>query len=346
MKKQVTMTAMMIAWLLSLPTEALCQTTVTAGKDVKSIGVTEATEGAQETVTEIDEEGQEVTADEGSTVRVTGNAPEEGKVARLKLTVSKEPEIEVVKVKSIVVKGNKSVIVGKSIKMKSKIKPADADNKDVTWSVQDYDKNTKKTLATSKRASISRSGKLKGRKNGYVIVTATAQDGSNVTGTMIVHVKKKASTNSGFAGFSIDEDEPYEPDEDEWTDLSIVADTEGTEALKNEIKKTEGSIDALSILPEDVKAEIGEEYTKVNETVTVKINTGMVSYKFRKRFQTTFEEEDIVMCLFAIPGANGKIEWILVTGEADEDGDICMTLTEAEYDKLAGKEVVLVIVNK
>ena len=114
-------TTMMIAMLLSVPTGALCQTTVTAGKNVQSIGVTAAAEGAQETITLIEEEGQEVTAAEGSTVRVTGNAPEEWKAARLKLTVSKEPEIEVVKVKSIVVNGNKSVIVGKSIKMKSNI---------------------------------------------------------------------------------------------------------------------------------------------------------------------------------------------------------------------------------
>ena len=58
------------------------QTTVTAGKDVKAIGVKAATEGAQETVTEIDEEGQAVPAAVGSTVRVIGNAPEEGKAVR------------------------------------------------------------------------------------------------------------------------------------------------------------------------------------------------------------------------------------------------------------------------
>ena len=101
MKKQVTMTAMMIAMLLLVPTRALCQTTVTAGKNVQSIGVTAADEGAQEVVTQIQQEDQSVTAAEGSTVRVTGNAPQAGKVAQLKLTISKDPESEVVKVQSI-----------------------------------------------------------------------------------------------------------------------------------------------------------------------------------------------------------------------------------------------------
>ena len=184
MKKRVTVTTMMMAVLLSWPTEALCQTTVTAGKNVQAIGVTADPEGGTETVTEIDDEGWEVSAAEGSTVRVVGKAPEAGKVARLKLTISKAPENEEVKVQTIEVKGNSSVIVGKSIKMESAIMPIDADNKEVTWSVQDYNTETNAPLTTNERATISTNGTLTGKKAGDVKVTATAQDDSNVTGSI------------------------------------------------------------------------------------------------------------------------------------------------------------------
>jgi len=316
------------------------QTTVTAGKDVKAIGVKAATEGAQETVTEIDEEGQAVPAAVGSTVRVIGNAPEEGKAARLKLTIYKAPESEVVKVQTIEVKGKSSVKVGKSIRMKSAIMPIDADNKKVTWSVQDYDKTKNAPLGTNKRATINIKGMLTGKKAGYVMVTAMAQDGSNVAGSMIVHVIGTTASNVTISGF-----EPIEPEEDEWRDLRTVADTEETKAIKEELQKAAESGDVLSALPDDVKAELGEEFNKVDEMVTVKIEEGLDAkkgLKCKKRLQTPLKNGANPRCLFAIPGADGRVEWIVVTSVVNEDNDICMTLDEAVYNKIAGKEIVLV----
>ena len=343
-RKTMIQAVMMMAVMISWPTGALCQTTVTAGKDVKAIGVKAATEGAQEAVTEINEEGQAVQAAEGSTVRVTGNAPEAGKVARLKLTISKAPESEVVKVQTIEVKGKSSVIVGKSIKMESAIMPIDADNKEVTWSVQDYNTETNAPLTTNKGATISTNGTLTGKKAGDVMVTATAQDGSNVTGSMIVHIIGTTASNGTISGF-----EPIEPYEDEWRDLPTVADTYHTKAIKEELQKAAESGDVLSALPDDVNAELGEEFTKVNEMVTVKIAEGLNAkkgLKCKKAFQTPIENGAKACCLFATPGADGKVEWIVVNSEANEDGFLCMTLDEAVYNKIAGKEIVLVPVMK
>lgn len=316
------------------------QTTVTAGKNVKAIGVKAATEGAQETVIQIQQEGQTVPAAVGSTVRVIGKAPEAGKVARLKLTISRVPESEVVKVKTIEVKGNSSVIVGKSIKMESAIMPIDADNKEVTWSVQDYNTETNAPLTTNKGATISTNGTLTGKEAGYVMVTATAQDGSNVTGSMIVHIIGTTASNGTISGF-----EPIELEGDEWRELPTMADTEDTKAIKEDLQKAAESGDVLSALPDDVKAELGEEFNRVDEMVTVKIEEGLDAkkgLKCKKRFQTLFGNGAKVYCLFAIPGADGKVEWIVVTSEVNEDDDICMTLDEALYNKIAGKVIVLV----
>ncbi len=188
MKKRVTVTAMMMAVILSWPTGALCQTTVTAGKNVQSIGVTAAAEGAQEAVAEIDEEGQEVTAVEGSTVRVIGNDPEAGKVARLK--ISKIPGSEVVLTQGIWVYGDGIISGGQTIQLAIGVSPANA-HPQATWSIEDCDINGN-PKGTQKNASLSEDLKLTGLKMGYVKVTASATDGSGVKGSKIFEVSSNA----------------------------------------------------------------------------------------------------------------------------------------------------------
>ena len=191
MKKRVTVTAMMMAVMLSWPMEALCQTKVTAGKDVKTIGVTAAAEGSQEVVTQIDEEGREVLAVEGSTVRVTGNAPEAGKVARLK--ISKIPGSEVVLTQGIWVYGQNIISGGETIQLSIGVSPAYA-NPHATWSIEDCDERGEKLNGTQNNASLSEDHKLTGLKMGYVKVTASATDGSGVKGSKIFEVSSNAPT--------------------------------------------------------------------------------------------------------------------------------------------------------
>jgi len=198
MKKRVTVTTMMMAVLLSWPTEALCQTKVTAGKDVKTIGVKAAAEGAQEAVTEIDEEGREVTADEGSTVRVTGNAPEEGQAARLKLTLSKAPGSEEVKLQSFDIIGDDYVIGGHTIKFTLSVYPANATGKNLTWSVEDCDKDGQLLGTHNNAVLINR--ELTGIRKGYVLVTAEAKDGSGVKGSKKVEVKSDCPPETSAIG--------------------------------------------------------------------------------------------------------------------------------------------------
>ena len=204
MKKRVTVTAMMMAVMLSWPMEALCQTKVTAGKDVKTIGVTAAAEGSQEVVTQIDEEGREVLAVEGSTVRVIGNDPEAGKVARLK--ISKIPGSEVVLTQEITVRGQNIISGGQTIQLAISVQPAYA-HPQATWSIEDCDIDGN-PQGTQKNASLSEDHKLTGLKTGYVKVTASATDGSGVTDSQIFRVTTDAPTaetsaiGGGSASFS------------------------------------------------------------------------------------------------------------------------------------------------
>lgn len=343
MKKQVTMTAMMIAWLLSLPTEALCQTTVTAGKDVKSIGVTEATEGAQETITLIEEEGQEVTAAEGSTVRVIGNSPEEGKVARLKLTRSKATGSEVVKVTNITIEGETPVEAGKNTMMTATVTPADASNTNVTWSVNDCDQDGNVTNS-QENADINGDGLLIPINEGYVKVTATANDGGGATGTIIVRITNFNSTDFNSTETGIN---PEVEIASAYTILDTFADTDGTKAIKEALAAANFAWDVFADLPADENVVLlGNEYTKVSEMVTVIIPTGLKEFRFKKMFQTPFKAGEKVMCVIAIPGADGKVEWIVVSGKSDADGAILMTLSESQYNKTAGKIVVYIPVQK
>ena len=344
MKKQVTMTAMMIAMLLLVPTRALCQTTVTAGKNVQSIGVTAADEGAQEVVTQIQQEDQSVTAAEGSTVRVTGNAPQAGKVAQLKLTISKDPESEVVKVQSIQIRKVKSVEVGKKRKMKAIISPPNANNRKVMWSVKDCNQSGNELNSPKNYAKISSNGTLSGLKKGYVKVIAMANDGSGVTGSTIVKITRTDTkpviyTEAGFNSNDMIDD--YE-----WTALSDSPDTDATKAIKKMLKDASQNGDALSVLPANIEESLGEEYNTVNEMVTVKFPIDSKRLKFKKSFQTPYNEGESLYCLLAIPKADDEVEWISVKGVADGDGCLCMTLTVSEYNNVAGKEIVLIPVSK
>lgn len=98
-----------------------------------------------------------------------------------------EEEEEVIKVSSITVTGASGLTEittkGGSLQMIKKVSPSTATNGTVKWSV---------TNLTGK-ATISSSGKLTAIANGTVKVTASANDGSKVIGTMTVNISGQDS---------------------------------------------------------------------------------------------------------------------------------------------------------
>ena len=148
----------------------------------------------------------------------------------------------------------------------------------------------------------------------------------------------------GATGYSVDTTE-----ETKEIELATVADTDATKAIKEELKKAAESGDVLSALPADVKAKIGEEFTKVSEMVTVKLAQGLDAKKgliINKAFQTPYKSGEKVTVLLAVPGADGKVEWIVLEGTANADGEVVFVVDEATYNKIAGTEIVMVPVSK
>jgi len=86
-----------------------------------------------------------------------------------------------VAVESITIAGSEGetqVVSGDSLQMAAHIYPADATNKNVSWSISN----------ASGSATISQSGLLLAMKSGEVVVTATAKDGSNTTGSVQLEI--------------------------------------------------------------------------------------------------------------------------------------------------------------
>ena len=91
-------------------------------------------------------------------------------------------EVEPVLVNTITISGEKTVKVGKTIQLSVVIKPDDAANKSVKWSISKGDKY----------ASITQDGVLTGIAAGSVTVKVTAQDGSGVSATFKITVEEGA----------------------------------------------------------------------------------------------------------------------------------------------------------
>ena len=87
--------------------------------------------------------------------------------------------VKPVMVTSITISGGTTVAQGKTITLSATVKPDNATNKDVTWSIE----------SGSQYASISASGVLTAKAAGKVTVKATAKDGSGVSATYTVTVK-------------------------------------------------------------------------------------------------------------------------------------------------------------
>jgi len=89
---------------------------------------------------------------------------------------------------TIIEEGGKVIVeLGETLQMIAQIRPVNATDKRVTWSVE----NAGAVSARETRAHITQKGVLTGLVAGTVIVKATAQDGSAVEGTMVITVSEE-----------------------------------------------------------------------------------------------------------------------------------------------------------
>ena len=88
-----------------------------------------------------------------------------------------------VPVSSIQVQGAASIYVGDTAKLTATITPDGASNKAVTWDSQNKD-----------IATVDQQGNVKALKAGTATITATAQDGSGISGSFVVTVQQADTT--------------------------------------------------------------------------------------------------------------------------------------------------------
>ncbi len=125
------------------------------------------------------------------------------------------------------------------------------------------------------------------------------------------------------------------------------------EATQEVIKGIEES--GVDFFPEEIKAQIPGDYTEFNEIVTYLLDgvpAGTTSLTLNYVFDTPYKAGDIVLIAFGIPQADGTTEWILTEGvvqdnvSAQQEGSVNVTLTQDIIEKIAGKEVIIVVISK
>jgi uncharacterized protein YjdB len=121
-----------------------------------------------------------LTAKAAGTVKVKATA-KDGSGASAEVTV--KITAKTVSVTSVTLSAGKTTIyVGDTLQLTAAVKPDNATNKNVTWSIS----------SGSARGSVDASGKLTAKAAGSVTVKATAKDGSGKSGTITITIKEKA----------------------------------------------------------------------------------------------------------------------------------------------------------
>ncbi len=144
-------------------------------------------------VATVDSNGN-VTGKKAGTVTITVTTEDGGKTASYTVTVKEaeqqadQPVVKEVKVTKIeVTTDKKSIVVGETAKVTAKVTPDEASNKAYTWSSSD-----------NNIATVDANGVATAKKAGTVTITATASDGSKVTGSVTITVTNKIVKVTGI----------------------------------------------------------------------------------------------------------------------------------------------------
>lgn len=124
------------------------------------------------------------------------------------------------------------------------------------------------------------------------------------------------------------------------TKLTSIKDTDATNAIKDELKDAANNNTLAEVLP------LEGEYTEVNEMITIKIPDGSIYKAFKVAVQTPYKVNEKVQVLIGVPQDDGTTLWISVDGIVNDKNEIVFTLSDADYNKVAGKEVVIVPASK
>ena len=129
--------------------------------------------------------------------------------------------------------------------------------------------------------------------------------------------------------------------------LEKIADTAETQKLKDDIKAGHDAGDDLAGFPEEIRAKIPEGRKTVYEmdTYTMKGYEGKSQKAiFVFKFDTPFEKDTKVSILLGICPAGADVEWLVLEGTANAEGNVEVEVTKAELDKISSNPFVAVAV--
>ena len=150
------------------------------------------------------------------------------------------------------------------------------------------------------------------------------------------------SKSSSTIGYVVPPEEPIK--------VVKTEDNDGTSAIKQAIIDAQANGSAIDGLPAPVKEKLGEGYVNINEMETYKIEGDIDGVsddvKLVFKFATPYPEGETVILAIGIVPPEGEAEWLVKEGIANADGDVEVTVTKEELQKISDNPFVVIPVSK
>lgn len=134
-----------------------------------------------------------------------------------------------------------------------------------------------------------------------------------------------------------------------WTSENDIGD-DGTNPVEEAVSaQSKGS--ALDVLPQEIRDQLPEGYTVVNEIRTMKLEGNLDNLdKLAElnaviKFDTPYAEDEIVYLAVGIPGET-ETEWVLLEGLGNADQNLEVTFDHDTLMKIGPKAFVVMAISK
>ncbi len=137
-----------------------------------------------------------------------------------------------------------------------------------------------------------------------------------------------------------------------WTDDPNPGDDAGTGASPlEEIREAQKNGSALDVLPQELRDQLPEGYTQVNEIGSMKLEgnldnlDGTAELKAAIKFETPYDENEVVYLVIGIPGEKGN-EWVLLKGVTNAKRNVEVTFDHDTLMKIGTNTFAIMAVSE
>ena len=124
----------------------------------------------------------------------------------------------------------------------------------------------------------------------------------------------------------------------------ITADGKLAEIIEK-ITEAQKAGNALDGLPDDVKGQIPEENKTINEMDCYRLvgdTAGVKEFIMIFKFETPYEKGEKVTLLIGIAPADADVEWLVLDGVGNAEGEVEVKVTETELAKISNNPFVVI----